>query len=104
MGLGNLIASNAGTIYGGSGGIDVYLSSGNFWADIVAGIGYTSESELVTVTVRTPYNDVISLGTIYGSGSETISCELTYAPAGHYYFYFSSATRTPMEVYASIYD
>lgn len=104
MGAGSIIATSAGTIYGGSGAIAVYLQSGNFWADLVAGIGYTSETGVVTITVLTPDEDVVSLGSISGSGSSTLSRQLTYAPAGTYYFYFSSTNSEPMEVYARIYD
>lgn len=103
-GLGSIIASYGTTIYGGSGIITVYLPSGNFFADLVAGIGYTSESGVVTITVLTPDNEVYALGSIVGSGSSTVPIELGYAPAGNYKFYFSSPNQNPMEVYARIYD
>lgn len=102
--LGDIIASGATTIYGGSGVVSVYLHSGNFFADLVAGIGYTPESGVVTVSVLTPNNESIYLGAIAGSGSMTRSHELGYCPAGTYYFYFSSGIQSPMEVYARIYD
>lgn len=102
--LGDIIASGATTIYGGSGVLRVYLPTTNFWTDLVAGIGYTPQSGLVTVTVTTPDNKSVYLGTISGSGSVTVSHELAYAPAGTYYFYFSSAIQEPMEVYARLYD
>lgn len=102
--LGDVIAFGATTITGGSGALEVYLPSGNFWADIVAGIGYTSEDSAVKITVTTPDGDVINMGSIYGSGSSTYSYELFYAPAGTYIFYFSSANSSPMEVVAYIYD
>lgn len=104
MALGNQLASNATTIYGGSGVLYVTLPSGNFWADLVAGIGYTSQSGAVNVSVTTPDGDVIELGTISGSGSRTYSYEIFYAPAGTYAFYFSSANSAAMEVVAYIYD
>ena len=104
LGAGSIIASNVGTIYGGSGIISVNLPKGNFWADIVAGIGYTSESGIVTVTALTPDNRNLYLGTLSGSGSQTISQELSYAPAGTYLFYFESGIQSPIEVYARIYD
>lgn len=37
--LGNLLAGNATTIYG-SGTLTVTLPEGNFFADVIAGIGY----------------------------------------------------------------
>lgn len=102
--LGDVIAAGATTIYGGSGSLSVYLSSGNFWADIVAQIGYTDQGGIVTCGVRTPDGDVLDLGNISGTGSKTNSYELFYAPAGTYTFYFSSAITTPYEVAAFIYD
>lgn len=102
--LGDVIATNATTIYGGSGVLYVTLPTWNLWADLVAGIGYTSQSGLVNVTVTTPNGDVINLGSISGSGSRTFSYEMAYAPSGTYAFYFSSANTSPMEVVAYIYD
>ena len=101
---GNQLASNATTIYGGSGSLSVYLPSGNFWADLQAGIGYTSQSGIVNVSVTTPNGDVLILGNISGSGSYTSTYQLFYAPAGTYTFYFSSGNSSPMEVVAYIFD
>ena len=102
--LGDIIAANSTTIYGGVGTLDVTLSSGNFWADIVANIDYTPQNGVVSCTVVTPDNDVISLGNISGSGSSTSPCELFYAPAGTYHFSFYSAISSPFMVSAFIYD
>ena len=101
---GDVIASNATTIYNGSGVLYVTLPTWNMWADLQAGIGYTSQSGVVNVTVTTPSGEVINLGSISGSGSRTNYHELTYAPAGTYAFYFSSAISSPMEVIAYIFD
>ena len=103
MGASSIIASNVGTIYG-SGIISVYLPKGNFFANLVAGIGYASDSGIVTVSVLTPDNEVISLGSMSGTGSSTVGHELGYAPAGTYQFYFLSSTQDQLEVYARIYD
>lgn len=102
--LGDVIAAGSTTIYGGSGTLTVTLPSGNFWADIVAQIDYSSVTSNVSITVRTPDNDVLPLGTIAGSGSRTNSYELLYAPAGTYTFYFSSAISSPYEVSSFIFD
>lgn len=102
--LGKVIAAGATTINGGSGTLSVYLSSSNFWADIIAQIDYCSSSSPVVVTVRTPDGDTIELGTISGSGSQTYSYELFYAPAGTYTFYFLSAMPSEYGVSAFIYD
>lgn len=102
--LGDVIAAGSATINGGSGTMSVYLSSGNFWADIVAQVDYCSVSSGVNVTVRTPDGDVLDLGTIVGSGSRTYSYELFYAPAGTYTFYFSSAIPSSYGVSGFIYD
>ena len=102
--LGDVIGFGATTITGGSGVLYVTLPSGNFWADIVAQIGYTSQTGLVNVTLTDPNGDVYNLGNISGSGSTTIPMEMFYAPAGTYAFYFASANNLPMEVAAYIYD
>lgn len=102
--LGSIIAGGSTTITGGSGSLKVVLASGNFWADIVAQIGYASQSDIVICSVVTPDGDDISLGNISGTGSKTHSHELFYAPAGTYVFYFYSSMTTPFEVAAYIYD
>ncbi len=101
---GKQLASNATTIYNGSGFLSVYLPSGNFWADLQASIGYTSEDGIVNVSVRTPDDDLLLLGSIYGSGSRTSFYQISYAPAGTYTFYFSSGNTEPMQVVAYIFD
>lgn len=102
--VGDPIAFGATTITGGSGTLSVYLSSGNFWSDIVAGIGYASQNGSVTCSVVTPDGTSISLGTIAGSGARTSPYEIFYAPAGTYTFYFFSAMTSPIEVVAYLYD
>lgn len=102
--LGDVIAAGATTIYGGSGSLSVYLSSGNFWADIVAQIDYAPQSGIVSVSVVTPNGDFINLGDISGSGSRTYSYELAYAPAGTYTFSFYTAITSGIDVSARIYD
>lgn len=102
--LGKILATNAGTINGGSGTISVNLPSGHFWANYVAQIGYTSESGLVNCTVTDPDGDVYNLGSISGSGSRTPATEAFYSPAGTYYFHFSSAKQSPYEVAVFIYE
>ena len=101
---GDQIAFGATTISGGSGTLDVYLPSGNFFADLVAGIGYSSQNGSVTCSVRTPDGETISLGTISGSGSRTDPHQVLYAPAGTYTFYFLSAMTSPIEVVAYLFD
>lgn len=102
--LGDVIAAGSTTINGGSGVLYVTLSGWNFWADVTAGIGYTSENGVVTCSVQTPDGSVISLGSVSGSGDMTIPRELAFAPSGTYAFYFTSAISTPYEVVAYIYD
>ncbi len=102
--LGDVIAAGSTTIYGGSGVLPVVLPGGNLWADLVAQVTRTDSSGGIIVSVTTPSGDVISLGTLSGSGSKTPSYELTYAPAGTYYFQFYSAISTPYDVAAFIYD
>ena len=89
--LGNVIAAATGTITGGSGIIYVDLPAGNWWADLQAQIGYSSQSGVVSCTVRTPDGESISLGSMSGTGSYSNSVEVLYAPAGTYQFYFYTA-------------
>lgn len=104
MGLGSVIATNAGTIYGGSGTISVVLQSGNFFADLQVGIGYAPQEGVVTCSVETPDGEYYYLGAISGSSSFTEPYELTYAPAGTYKFHFMSANPFAYEVVAYIFD
>lgn len=104
LSLGKQLAFGATTITGGSGVLYVDLPSGNFWADLVAGIGYTSQTGIVNITCTTPDGSLINMGSISGTGSSTYSYELFYAPAGTYAFYFSTAISSPIEVVAYIYD
>lgn len=101
--LGDQLAFNATSISGGHGSLQVYLSSGKFWADIVAGIGYSSQSDPVICYVITPDGDELSLGTISGSGSTTIPYEVFYASAGTYTFHYYTTTSSTIEVFGGIY-
>ena len=101
---GNLLAGSATTIYGGSGVLYVTLPNWNLWADLRAGIGYTTDNSPVTCTVLTPDGDSLYLGAMSGSGSYTSYYELPYAPSGTYAFYFSSANSSPFEVVGQIFD
>lgn len=100
--LGKVLASGAGTIHG-TGTITVYLPSGNWWADFVAHVTYTSESGMVSCSVRTPEGKTFELGDIYNAGGQTTAHQETYAPAGNYTFYFLS-TISEYNVTAFIHD
>ena len=102
--LGNVIGMGTGTITGGSGVVYVDLPSWNLWADLQAGIGYSSERGVVSCTVLAPNGNSYSLGSMSGTGSYSGSIELAYAPAGQYAFYFYTAITSPIEVVAFIYD
>ena len=102
--VGKVLATGTTTIYNGSGTLTITLPSGNWGADVAAGIAYVERSGLITCSVTTPDGDVVSLGSISGSGSNTGTRQLLYAPAGQYHFYFSSAISTPYKVIAYIYD
>lgn len=104
-GSGNLLTAGTATIHGGSGSVTVYLPSGNWWADLCAGISYTSENDkLVSCYVKTPDGKSISLGTIYGTGSKTSPQQITHAPAGNYTFFFTSNISSNYDVTGFIYD
>lgn len=102
--FGDVIAAGSTTIYGGSGFLYVTLPTWNLWADIQAGIDSTTRNDTVRCTVVTPDGDEVYLGVISGSGSRTSAAEITYAPAGTYAFYFSSANTEPYSVCGFIYD
>ncbi len=102
--VGDVIAGGSTTIYNGNGILRITLPSGNFWADIVAQIDYTSQNGIVSCSVLTPDGTTISLGNIVGSGSRTNAYEVFYASAGTYSFYFSSTITSPYDVSAFIYD
>lgn len=102
--LGKVLATATTTIHGGSGSLYVYLPAGNFWADFVAQIGYTSESGVVSCSVTMPDGTYINLGSISGTGARTFSQEVFYAPAGNYIFYFTSALTSSYDVIGYIYD
>ena len=101
---GDVIAGASGTIYNGSGFLYVDLPTWNLWANIQAGIDYTSQNAPVTCTVVTPNGNELYLGTIAGSGSRTEYAEIGFAPAGRYEFYFSSANTEPFDVVGIIFD
>lgn len=101
---GDVLALGSTTIYGGSGFLYVTLPTWNLWADLQAGIDRISQNGAVRCTVVTPDGDDVYLGIISGSGSRTSTAEITYAPAGTYAFYFSSANTEPFDVCAFIYD
>ena len=100
--VGQILATGVGTIYG-TGTITVFLPSGNWFADFVAGVSYASQGGIVNCSVRTPDGKTFSLGSISGSGKQTDSHQETYASAGNYTFYFSS-TIPEYNVYARIHD
>lgn len=104
LAAGDVIAAGSTTIYGGSGFLYVNLPTWNLWADIRAGIDLSTQNSLVTCTVVTPDGTEIYLGTISGSNSRTGYKQITYAPAGTYTFYFSSAMTEPFDVCGFIYD
>lgn len=104
MALGNVIATGTMTIYGGSGILTVTLPSGNWFADLRAGIAYAEQRGIVNCTVLAPDGNHYNLGTLSGSGSSTGAHQITYAPAGEYKFYFESGLTGEYKVVAYIHD
>ena len=104
LALGNVIASGTMTIYGGSDILTVTLPSGNWFADLRAGIAYAEQSGVVRCTVLAPDGNHYNLGTLSGSGSSTGAHQITYAPAGEYKFYFESGLTGTYKVVAYIHD
>lgn len=102
--LGKLLALGSGTIYNGSGTFSFTLPSGNWWADFVASIGYTTSDAAVEVSILTPDGNSIYLGSMRGNGGSTASHQEAYAPAGTYKVYCLSTNKEPFDVICSIYD
>lgn len=102
--IGDLIAGGQATINGGSGVVYVYLSSGNWWTDIMCGTASTGASGTVMCYVTFPDGGTTYLGSIDASGDHTDYKEFTHCPAGTYKFTFESNTSHSYDVYARMYD
>lgn len=102
--LGNLLATNGGTIRNGMGSIRVTLPRGNISAKFVAVLGYCSSNVLLTVQVTDPNGNVYDLGSVSGNGNSTNTYTALYAPSGTYTFTFFSGTSDPVDVACFIYD
>ena len=101
--IGKLLTGGAANFYG-SGTLDVYLSSGNAWADIQAGTGGSTSNGWVTISVMFPTGDWYELGTIRANADHTSYKEFLYCPAGTYHFVFENTNNDWIQVYANIYD
>lgn len=102
--LGDVLAAGSAQITGGIGVVYVNLPTWNLFADLQAGIGYTTDNGAVVCSVITPNGETYNLGAVSGTGSRSISVELPFAPSGTYAFYFTSAISTPFEAVAYIFD
>lgn len=102
--VGPLLASNATGFSGGSGTLQVYLTSGNWFADIMAGTANTGASGVVACYVTNPSGDTTYLGTILASNAQTPYIEFTYCGSGTYTFYFEATSSNHIEVYGRIFD
>lgn len=101
--IGRLLAGRSNDFYG-SGYVEVYLDSGNAWADIQAGTGGSTCTGVVTISVKFPNGEWYELGTVMANADHTLYHEFTYCPAGTYLFYFENTTSDWIQVYANIYD
>lgn len=102
--VGDLIAGGQATIHGGSGIVEVYLSSGNWWTDIMCGTASTGASGSVSCYVTFPNGNTTYLGTIDASGDHTSYKEFTHCPSGTYTFTFEGNTNDTYDVYARMYN
>lgn len=102
--VGDLIAGSQATIHGGSGVVEVYLSSGNWWTDIMCGTASTGAVGSVSCYVTFPNGTTTYLGTIDASGDHTDYMEFSHCPAGTYKFAFEGNTSDTYDVYARMYD
>lgn len=102
--IGSQIAGGQDTIHGGSGIVEVYLSSGNWWTDIMCGTASTGAVGSVSCYVTFPNGTTTYLGTIDASGDHTDYMEFNHCPAGTYTFTFEGNTSDTYDVYARMYD
>lgn len=100
--LGKILATGSTTINGGTGILRVTLPSSHSNVYLLSQIGYQDKNVPIVCTVRDPDGDLHNLGTIIGNGSTTSAYHLSYAPAGTYSFYFSTALDTPYIVMSYI--
>ena len=100
----DIIATTSETIYGGSGSFDLYLSSGNWYADFAVAItGNSSGRYAIKMSHNgTDYN----LGTVYGNGTLTDFYTLIYASPGTYTFTVTNVNASSITVtgVALVYD
>ena len=102
--VGKLLAGGQKTIYGGTGIVEVYLDSGNWWTDVMCGTASSSASGSVSCYITFPDGDTTYLGTIRASADHTDYTEFTHCPAGLYKFTFESNTSDAFDAYARMYD
>jgi len=101
--IGRLLAGRSNNFYG-DGYIEVYLDSGNSWADIQAGTGPSSCTGMVTISVKFPDGQWHKLGSVMANADHTDYVEFSYLPKGTYTFLFENTTNDWIQVYANIYD
>lgn len=102
--VGSLLAGGGKTIYGGSATLTLYLSSANWWTDIMCGTTASGASGSVSCYVTNPKGSTKYLGTISTNADHTDYMEFSYCPAGTYTFTFESNTSDTFDVYARMYD
>ena len=99
-----IIATSSETIYGGNGTFDLYLSSGNWYADFAVGITGNSSGRYA-IKMSHNGNDY-NLGTVYGNGTLTDFYTLIYASPGTYTFTVTNVNASSSTVtgVALVYD
>lgn len=102
--IGSQIAGGQDTIHGGAGTVYVYLSTGNWWTDIMCGTASTGAVGSVSCYVTFPNGNTTYLGTIDASGDHTSYKEFTHCPSGTYTFTFEGNTNDTYDVYARMYN
>ena len=99
--LGKILATGSAELVG-SGSFQITLPSGHSDVNLIAQIGYSDRTVPIVCSVRDPRGRSMSLGTIAGTGSSTSAYHISYAYAGTYTFYFTTALDTPYIVMAYI--
>ena len=102
--VGSCITSGAATCSNGYCEFNVYLSSGNWDAYIMAGVASSSASGVVHCYVTLPNGTTQSLGSVSASGGTTSYIYFLHLSAVTYKFIFDASTGKSLEVFGRIYD
>ena len=101
----DIIALTAGSISGGSGSLNCFMSTGNMYATIQAKTApNASLNGAVDCYVEFPNGNSYYLGTIPANNGETTPANFFFCPYGEYKFIFDANITDAIEVQGFIFD